>query len=198
MKNNKTLLVIYVLTFIFVTVGSTFAFFSQANGSNEGALASMSTRVGINLYVDPLFTGKELIPMDDANVDIALENSCVDIHEFGACQAYIITVENVGEELSYDGIINFDITGITHLKYLLYDEIGETYTPITAVETGTDQSLGDAFVLPKDGTRVFKLVIWLSNIDDYQDEYDGGGRFNATVTYRSLTGVEITGSIMGG
>ena len=56
-------------------------------------------------------------------------------------------------------------------------------------------TFGDEFTLPVGGTKVFKLMIWLSNFDYDQFDLDGGGSYNAIVTFESTDGSEITGSI---
>ena len=197
MKKNKFLTVVYVLTFFFALTGTTFAYFIREARSSEGAIASKSAVVGVDLSILPLYGTKPLIPMNDTDVMTAYENECIDIYQFGACKAYTITVDNIGEELAYEGTINFTLNDIVNLNYLVLDEDDEIYIDKTNIVAGTDQSLGASFTLPVSESRTFKLIIWLPNYEEYQDEYDGNGNFNATVTYKSANNYRIAGSISG-
>ena len=199
MKENKFMVVISVLSLIFVVLGATFSFFSVNRNSDEGAVTAKAATVGINLSVTPLYNEKKLIPMNDSDIWKAYGNNCVDIYEYGACQAYLIDIENVGQELEYHGFINFTINGIKNLNYMLLDENNEVYVPQQRIsdEGSENMTLGDSFVLQENEARQFKLLIWLSNYDYDQNSIDGGGNFNASVTYEAVNGYKITGSISG-
>ena len=206
MKNNKFLMVVYSLTFIFVLVGSTFAYFTQTANSGEGALGVKSGSVGISLEITPLYTDNKLIPLNDEEVpaenkhdDVmtAYENECVDVRGFGACEAYTITVTNLGPELVYNGTIKFSTNEIEHLKYLLLDDEDNIVVNKTVVVPNTEQTLSSINPLAANEVKTYRLLIWVPNYNYNQDEYDGGGSFNAIVTYRSAGNTEITGSISG-
>ena len=197
MKSSKFLPILYILTFLFVLIGSTFAYFTTGVQSNTGAIAANSAKVGIKLLVEPLYVDESLIPMDNEDVMKAYTKRCIDDNNYGACQAYTITVENIGEALEYNGTINFTMEHIENLNYLVLDENDEEYHEITEIEQGSELPLGDSFNLPKEGKRVFKLIIWVPNFDYDQYEYDGGGTFNALVTYKSAGDYQISGSITG-
>ena len=197
MKSSKFLPILYILTFLFVLIGSTFAYFTTGVQSNTGAIAANSARVGIKLLVEPLYVEKALIPMNDDDVMKAYAQRCIDDNDYGACQAYTITVENIGEELEYNGTINFSMNHITNLNYLILDENDEVYNEKTIIEPGTNQSLGEAFTLTREEKKVFKLIIWVPNFDYDQNDDDGSGNFNAIVTYKSAGDYQISGSITG-
>ncbi len=197
MKNSKILIVIYVLSFIFVLTGSTIAYFTMTAQSGESAAGAKSSNVGINLLATPLYNEKKLIPLNDSDVMTAYENECVDINDYGACHAYTLTIENIGSSLTYDGLIKFDLTNITNINYMVLDEDDEVYKAKTTV-TNEWLSLGDSFLLPADATREFKLIIWVPNYNYDQNNYDGGGVFNAIVKYKAQGNYEISGSITGG
>lgn len=197
MKHSKFLSIVYVSTFFFVLIGSTFAYFTTSSQSNNGVIASGSARVGINLLVEPLYVEKGLIPLDDKDVEKAYAQNCIDDFNFGACQAYTVSIENIGEALDYEGTVNFTLNNIKNLNYLVLDENDEIYMEKTEIESGTDQSLGASFNLPKDATKVFKIVIWVPNFNYDQNEYDGNGNFNAQVTFTSVGNYSISGSISG-
>ena len=122
MKNGKTLAVIYALSFVFVLIGSTMAYFTMTSGSTQSAAGASSSNVGISLLAEPLYNEKKLIPLNDSDVMTAYDSNCVDINNYGACHAYTITIENAGNALTYDGYVNFELTNITNLNYMVLDE----------------------------------------------------------------------------
>ncbi len=202
MKGNKFLLIVYVLTFIFTLTGATFAYFSQTAASTEGAVNSTSAVVTLELDIEPLYTSKDLITMDDSDVNTAYRHNCIDDNDYGACQAYTLTIKGANMEMNLEGSINFTLTDITNLKYKLIeidpdtDEITD-YQPMTTIEAGEDQSLGPSFTLDVDEERSFVLIIWLPNFEEDQNDYDGGGSFSASVTYETPANYRLTGSLSG-
>ena len=197
MKGNKFLSVISVLSLIFILIGTTFSFFSVVNGSREGVVAATSSKAGVSATVSLLYDGHSLVPMNDEDIWKAYQNECVDLDNQGACQAYTIDIENLGDEFDYQGTINFNIGNITNLNYIVLDEEDHEYYPATRIVPGTDMTLGEAFTLPVDGKRQFKLLIWLSNYDRNQNDEDAGGNYNALISFEAVGGYKITGSISG-
>lgn len=197
MKNGKTLAVIYALSFVFVLIGSTMAYFTMTSGSTQSAAGASSSNVGISLLAEPLYNEKKLIPLNDSDVMTAYDSNCVDINNYGACHAYTITIENAGNALTYDGYVNFELTNITNLNYMVLDENDDVYKAKTEITAGSWQSLGNSFSLPANGTKVFTLIIWVPNYEYNQNTYDGGGVFSAIVKYAAQGNVQISGSITG-
>lgn len=198
MKNGKFLVILYIFIFLVVLTGATFAYFTQNATGNEGAIAGKSAKVGVSLQIEPLYNDKDLVPMDDVDVEKAFkEYHCVDLNNYGACQAYTISIINEGQSAEYNGTIKFTLSGITNLNYMLFDEDDNVYVDITNIVTDTDQTLGGALNLLEDEAKTFKLVIWVPNFDYDQFEYDGGGSFDASVTYASVGNYHVTGSISG-
>lgn len=194
MKRDKFVIVMSVVLLIVMLIGTTFAYFAATVRGNNSVNVT-SARASFNVGVTPLYTGKSIVPMDDDDVMTGYENECIDQYGYGACYAYTIHVENTGDKFEYVGSITFDVTDIENLKYILLDDDEEKYVDDTAIESGTPQSLGDSFMLDSGDSRDFVLVIWLTNLDDDQNDYDGGGSFNASVTYTSTYGSKITASI---
>ena len=83
---------------------------------------------------------------------------------------------------------------IVNLKYLVLDEDNAVYVPQDDVVDGTDLTLGDEFSLDTNESKNFVLIIWLSNLEESQNSYDGHGDFSAVVTYKSTSGSKITGT----
>ena len=198
MKDNKFLTVISVLSLIFIVLGATFSFFSTVSGSEDGAVAGRSAVMGINLSVTPEFVVDNLIPLNDSDVETAYLNECIDTLGNSACQSYTIGIENIGDVREYFGTINFTLTHIQNLRYMVLDENNQVYfNPQNNIVSGDDLSLGDEFELQSTESKTFKLIIWLSNTDYPQDDEDSSGHFNATVTYESSSGYRVTGTISG-
>lgn len=196
-KKNSFLVTLYVLTFVFIFIGATFSYFSNVNGSENGAVAAKSAFVGAELIIKALYNEKGLIPLNDTDVYTAIDNECVDINEMGACQAYTLTLKNIGEAMTYAGTIVFDLDNITNLNYMVLDEEGNEYQPLTNIVDGDRMSLGTNVSLLKDETKSFTLVVWVPNYDYDQIEEDNG-MFSATVSYESPDDYRITGSVNGG
>lgn len=198
MKPSRFLSVISILSMIFIMIGTTFSFFTIARGSSNGALQANSSEIaGVNVTVSLLYAGHSLIPMNDSDIYKAYENECIDNANYGACQVYTIDIENNGDQFDYQGSINFNIGNIENLNFIVLDEDDQAYSPITRITTGTDLDLGDAFTLHKDENRQFKLLIWLSNYNFNQSPIDGAGTYNALISFKSVNGYKITGSISG-
>ena len=198
MMRNKFLSVISVLTLIFIAIGGTFSFFTTYNGSNNGAVNSKASKIGANVLVSALYNDHKLIPMNDSDIMTAFsdEYKCVDINNYGACNAYTIDIENIGEEMDYFGTINFNIDDITNLNYMVLDEDNNEYVPATRIVAGENMTLGPTFMLPKDGSRHFTLLMWLSNYERNQND-EASGTYSASVSFESFSGYKITGSISG-
>lgn len=194
MKEKKSLLVLSILSTIVLLLGATFSYYRVAAVSNEDAVSLEAAKLGLSVDITPLYTGKELIPMDDVDVMKGYLHSCVDDNEYGACQAYEITVKNDGAASTFTGSINFTVSDILHLKYMILDSEDKEYVSSTSVSSGTDQSLGESFSLAENESKTFKLVIWLTNFEYDQNIEDGGGIFSALVTYSSSSGSRVTGT----
>ncbi len=194
MKPNRFMLIMSIITFLVILVGSTFAYFNVSASSGEGAVGMEAAIFDIRLDILPLYTGKPLIPTNDSDISAAYNNNCVDMYDRGACSAYTMTVENHGTKTVYSGTINFTLQDITNFKYRLLDEDGNVYQDTTTVITGTDQSLGNSFTLDKDESKEFTLIVWLPNMSYEQDNTDSNGHFNANVTYFASVGTQVTGT----
>lgn len=194
MKRNRFVIIISVLMIIVTLIGTTFSFFIASIRGNENISFGSTTFGGI-VEVSSLYSNKLIVPMNDADVMTGYANECIDQYGFGACYAYTIHVENTGDAFDYVGNIEFNVTDIENLKYLLLDEEENEYVEGTSVVSGTQQTLGDSFTLDSGDSRDFILIIWLSNLEGNQNDYDAGGRFDASVTYTSTYGNKITASV---
>ena len=46
-------------------------------------------------------------------------------------------------------------------------------------------------------SRKFKLIIWLTNLEEDQNDIDAGGSFSAVITFSSVTGGRLTATVEG-
>lgn len=192
MKKNKVMMIISILLLVVMLLGTTFSYF-MASAKGDQSINMIAANFKFSVEITPLYNDNKLIPMNDSDVMIGYEKHCVDDLGFGACYAYNIHVENTGDKFSYVGTINFDVTDIENLKYLVLDEENNKYVDDTLI-SGEDQTLGDSFELDTGESRDFVLVIWLSNLEGPQDDEDAGGNFSASVTYETAYGSKITGT----
>lgn len=193
MRENKFMIVISILLLFIMLIGATFSFFAVSASSQNNAVNMAASSFQASVKITAIYNDISLIPMDDQDVMTGYNNQCVDRFGYGACYAYNIHVENTGDKYSYVGSINFDVTDIENLKYLVLDEDNNKYVEDTLI-SGDDQTLGDSFELGTGESRDFVLVIWLSNLEGPQDDQDAGGNFSASVTYETAYGSKITGT----
>lgn len=203
-KVNKFLLATTVLSILILLVGTTFSYFTISNRSKLNAMSVEAGRVKLGLGVSDMTSGIKLIPTRDEDIMIAYKHNCIDDYGFGACNIFEFSVSNFSNSQDVIGNISFDVKNIEHLSYIILDENDNIYLEKTSIPNGisSNLSLGEHFIL-EDGSevtpsnKVFKLVIWLSNLDKAQDEEDAGGTYSATVTYSSVNGNILTGTVNG-
>ena len=207
MKDNKSkvfLSVTSILSMIILLIGGTFSYFSVSNKSDDNALAVEAAKVGLLLKISQEYVGHKLIPTNDKDIMLAYENKCVDIYGLGACLAYELEVINSGREQDLIGTIDFAVTGIQNLSYMLLDEEGNVYLDKTSIkgDNTINMPLGEHFILESateenPTSKKFVLIIWLTNLNEPQEDYDADGTFNASISYQSVYGSKLTGTING-
>lgn len=207
MKQNKInvfLLVTSILSTFILLIGATFSYFSTRNMSKMNALAVEAGKVRLGLGVSPLYTGYKLIPTNDSDIMTAYNQKCLDDYGYGACLAYEFEVYNFNLKQDVIGKIDFNVEGIENLSYIVLDENDTIYLDKTSVGNGItkDLPLGEHFIL-EDATELnskskkFKLIIWLTNLEQDQNDTDAGGQFSATITFSSVYGGKLTATIDG-
>lgn len=192
--------IVSILTFIVMGIGSTFAYFS-ANilGSSEEYLSVSSLEVILNLKIAPLYNGKAILPTNDEDIEKAYQNKCVDYFGSGACIAYTIELENLGYPQEGIAIFSANSETITNLKYMILSS-GEDYEilkgPTPAIDPTSEEQLegGIPIKLGTETTKTLVIVIWISNLDEPQDE-EQGGYFEGLVSFTATSGAKITGTM---
>ena len=207
MKQNKInvfLLITSILSTFILLIGATFSYFSTRNMSKMNALSVEAGKVRLGLGVSPLYTGYKLIPTNDSDIMTAYNQQCLDDYGYGACLAYEFEVYNFNLKQDVIGKIDFNVEGIENLSYMVLDENDTIYLDKTSVGNGItkDLPLGEHFIL-EDATELnskskkFKLIIWLTNLEQDQNDTDAGGQFSATITFNSVYGGKLTATIDG-
>lgn len=203
-KVNKFLLGTTILSVLILLVGATFSYFTVNNRSKLNAVSVEAGRAKLGLGVSDMTSGIKLIPTRDEDIMIAYEHNCIDDYGFGACNVFVFSISNFSRYQDVIGNISFNVNNIKHLSYMILDENDNIYLDKTSISNGVSSnlSLGEHFIL-EDGSeinptnKVFKLVVWLSNLDEAQDEDDAGGTYSAVVTYSSVDGSMLTGTVNG-
>lgn len=202
-KINKLLLVTSILSIIILSIGITFSYFSYKKITSSDAISLEAGKINLSLTISPIYTGHKLFPLNDSDILIAYNNKCMGDNGFGACLAYNIEISNYSTMQELIGTIDFTVNNIKNLSYIVLDENNNIYLDKVSIKDGNDKlPLGSKFTLDNASNllptkRNFILVIWLTNLDESQDEYDAYGTFNANITYSSIYGNNITGTIYG-
>lgn len=206
MKGNKTntfLFVTSVLSMVILLIGTTFSYFSVSNQSKYDAVAVEATQIKLALSVSPKYTGYKLIPTNDEDIMLAYESRCLDIYNNGACLAYELEISNFNKKQEIIGTIDFTVEGIQNLSYMVLDADDNVYLDKTSITgntvgmpLGADFTLDDA-TSSNPTSKKFTLLIWLTNLDEPQEDYDAGGTFSGSVTYSSVYGSKLTASVSG-
>ena len=203
-KINIFLLITSILSTLILIIGTTFSYFSITNMSDVDALAVEAGKISLGLGVAEEHAGHLLIPLDDKNISVAYKQNCLDDLGRGACVAYKLRLFNYSKEHEVEGKIDFTISDIENLSYMVLDSEGNTYQDITHIDSNNSKglSLGKAFTI--DGgtesnasVKYFTLLIWLTNYERDQNEEDAAGNFEAVVTYNSSYSGRLTATVKG-
>jgi predicted ribosomally synthesized peptide with SipW-like signal peptide len=200
MAYKKELIILSIFSVIILGIVGTYAYFTSDVSSSEGALTVNSASFSLSLDVTPVYYYNKLIPMKDELAITGYNNECVDSNEFYVCQVYEIKIANTGgtgQQERLLGVINFGLTNIQNLKYMLLDEDGNIYKEATEALNGEDLSLGNYVELEDGESQTFKLIIWLSDTGSAQNSQDANGSFNAGVTYTGVRGEDVSSMITG-
>lgn len=199
-KNSIFSLVVSILSLAFITIGTTFSFFTSVQRSDKDVEVK-SANFKLAVDVQPLYDSKKIIPTNDNDIIKAFYNECIDDNEYGACYAYNIKITSEGDPLDVIGSFKTKREGIENLKYMILDADNkdEKNNYLIYKEPGFTkleyEPIGNSFSFNKDNTtRNLILVIWLSNMGEIQDE-ESNKYFTGYFLVNSTQGSKITGSI---
>ena len=207
----KYLYIIFLICVLAIsTIGSTYAYWVATASSKDSDINASSTTYEISMNINPLYNKFSFIPMDDFNALKALGNQCKDKYGRGACNAYIINIYGYDTKLgSISGSMDVNLDNIENLSYMMLEESSEDNgtscvtindkiycigKEATSVGDGVNLSLGDSYEVVGTDNKSFILLIWLTNLEQSQNERDIGN-FNAAITFSMGNGGEIKGSI---
>ena len=194
-NENNFFIIISILTLLAMILGASFAYYASVVIPDDDYLDVASRNLELHLTITSLYTEKKIIPTNDFEIDTAFENQCIDIHDFGACYAYNIELNNVGVPQDVTGVFKLTSDKLVNLKYMFLDADNENqiFQDVSdASEEGVD--VGDNIHLETGESRHLILIIWLSNLEDIQND-EIAGIFNGEFTVRSTYGSKVTGTI---
>lgn len=207
MKTNKVnvlLLITTALSTLILLISATFSYFSTSNMSKVNALAVEAGKIRLGLGVSELYAGHLLIPLNDEDINKAYEKKCIDDYGWGACLAYTLEIFNYSDTQEMIGTIDFNITDIENLSYMVLDENNNKLLEPTRInsEASTGLTLGSPITIGKGSenlatSRKITLLIWLTNLEKDQSEEDAAGTFEASVTFNSTYGGRLTATVKG-
>ncbi|MEE3343355.1 MAG: hypothetical protein VZS44_04615 [Bacilli bacterium] len=215
MKKHRIIYIaIIVIVLILSVLGSTYAYLTAKTESASNTIKAASTSYSLSMEISPLYNDFRIIPMDDTDVIKALKNKCKDKYNRGACSAYEINVNGYDDSLqTLTGKMDIELINIMNLSYMMFEEKEEIESEETCINIdennnsriycktidatpvleGEDLSLG-VYDVTNTTDKNFMLVVWLSNINGSQNDYDIGD-YNAAITFAMGNGGSITGNI---
>lgn len=203
-KVNIFLLITSVLSTLILVIGATFSYFTATSMSDVDALAVSAGKISLGLGISAENTGHLLIPLRDEDIELAYAQKCVDDFGMGACLSYTLELFNYNTAVNVEGRIDFTITDIENLSYMVLDENGNRYLDVTHVDknNSTGLTLGNDFTIASGSeamatSKKFTLLIWLSNLEGDQTEDDAAGNFEAVVSYNSTYNGRLTATVKG-
>lgn len=212
MKSNSKFFYTFITVMVLAvsTIGATYAYWAASAASADNSVLAKSTIYSISMDIMPLYHDFSVIPMDDDDTLKALKNKCKDKYDRGACSAYTIDVYDYNDELGYiSGVMDIRTNNMQNLSYMMYrisdvydeekcsmveDEIYCIAKEAAPMGDGVGLSLGDAYDIVGTESTKFILLLWLSNLNQSQNDIDVGS-FEATVTMQAGSGGKIMGSI---
>ena len=187
--------VLSILTFVVMGIGSTFAYFTANMNAAGGDMSVSSIKLVMELKVSPLYSELELLPTNDDDIYKAFDNKCLDLVGNGACLAYTIEINNIGQEQSGYLTFKYESDSIKNLKFTVLDNDNDfaVLQPPT-LATSDDIQIGEAINMTSNQVKKVTIVLWISNLNIPQD-YEQAGTFTGQVSFNSALGAVVTGSM---
>ncbi len=195
-------------------IGSTYAYLTSTTAGGNDA-GTGSTGYNISMRITPVYSNFSLIPMDDSDAMKAIGNECKDKYDHGACNAFLIDVYDFDSSIAaVSGSINTTLDNIENLSYMVLENYSGDITgnddcvtidnanyclakSATLMENEVDMSLGDNYSVLGLSNKYLLLVIWLSNLDERQNDYDIGNYTSEITIFLGGDGGRVSGSISG-
>ena len=174
-KHSKTIFVLSIVTALFITVGSTFAYFSATISSNNGVVSGTAAEFKIDLVDDTSLLKTNLIPSEEIYVDYATinrvdengnykkpykdengktildETACIDdnLNEISSIYTFTIQNPNLEYELPASVSIIPSVNTFQNLYVKVLDQEQNVVTQKTHLVDDRD------YTLDKDGNKQF-------------------------------------------
>lgn len=188
--------IISILTLLVMGAGATLAYFNASVTGDGGNVVTSSIQVILNLKISHLYTGMEMLPTNDEDIFKAFDNKCLDDRGAGACLAYTVEIENLGQIQEGEAFFVAESDTIENLKYIILDNDNDYALlkgPTSALKR-EDSEVSIPVNLATNQNKKITLVVWISNLDEPQD-YEQAGTFQGQVTFESTMGGRITGTM---
>ena len=197
---------------VFTIIGSTFAYLTVGNISNNTTISGSTYNFSVNLDATAIRSGN-LIPVVDNLVSQSLNSThvCEDTRGYSLCSLYRVRFTNSGSAQTMSGNMKTISSTYTtnNLKYQLYTLSGSTYTSITdAASVNNTANASNPFQLNSSSITVslpdgstnstttdIYLVIWVSDPGSNQLD-DQNKAFTGQLTFSALTGDTITSTFI--
>ena len=188
--------IISILTLLVMGIGSSFAYFNAHMAeSKKDSISVSSINLVVNLKIEPLYSELKLLPTTDSDIYKAFNNKCLDYAGNGACIAYTIDIENIGQPQEGYLTFKYESEEIRNLKFIVLD--GDDTSKVLQEPTeasSEDIVVGDAIKMESNQIKRVIIVLWISEQNKPQD-YEQGGTFTGIVSYNSALGARITGTM---
>lgn len=183
-KHSKTIFVLSIITALFITVGSTFAYFSATISSNNGVLSGVAAEFKIDLVDDTSLLKTSLIPSEEIYVDYSTinrvdengnflkpyENSegtlirdntvCIDDNLNEICSVYTFTIQNPNTEFELPASVSI-IPAVNTFQNLYFKALDSKQNVVTQKTHLIDDR---SFTLDASGNKVFDPSEKMSSI----------------------------------
>lgn len=186
--------VVGVATLVVAIIGATFAYFSASVTSDTDTVKGQTAAASsASLTVTPVYptetdkqgTNGKMLPMKDADLNTALGKSCIADDGYVACQVYKVDLKNTGAEAIFAYAELALTTEASNMKWqrLTFDtSYSATGTAVTDVKTKTLLGTAATDSIAAGATKTYYFVLWLSNTETDQTEFDAGKTFTGTVS----------------
>ncbi len=212
-RQKKKIILVIVIIILIASLGVVYAYFT-ASSSNSNNIVGSTYTSDFGIEVFEIQKSTSLIPLSDELVTTAVnktDNKCLDNDGQQICSLYKLDIVNNGGPIDLHGFIRTSNSTYTsnNLKYMVYTNSGNTFTPVTDVLTLTHNS-GDTVYFKKDGTNyitniadgtngaqkvTYYIVFWISEIEGEQND-DQSKTFDCKIGFESVYGDKLTSTFV--
>lgn len=185
-----------ILTLCVMGIGASLAYFNASMAeSKKDNISVSSINLKMDLKIIPRYTELLLLPTKDEDIEKAYNNKCLDYANNGACIAYDIEIDNIGQEQEGYLTFKYESDQIENLKFMVIDpdDNNKVLQPVTPAGK-EDITVGEVIKLASKQNRRVTIVLWISELGKEQDS-EQGGTFTGFVSFNSSVGARVTGTM---